>query len=110
MRVDLSKFQENAWAEMLDTVPYKVLKIARKAITNPNADDEDRDYEALKVMVRDWNVKDAYGNTAKVPRETTQDEFEMINGFILAHLSNHVVKMIKDATPDPNLETASSTS
>ncbi|WDL96947.1 hypothetical protein [Alicyclobacillus sp. ALC3] len=113
MRIDLSEHQSGAWADILDAVPYKVIKVAAAVAKkkDPTQDEEEQANQVLlKTMVRAWNVKDAEGKEVKVPREATVDEIEMVDGFILSKIFTTVTQLVKSKVPDPNSGNASSPS
>ncbi len=118
MRVELNEFQPGAYAEILDKIPWKVLKIASRTAKRPDGTIPDLSPEetekineiTLKTMVRFWNVKDTTGADVPIPQEATEAQIDMVDGLIIAKLLGEVIKLTKQVKIDPNSGNASSMS
>ena len=113
MRVELNEHQNGAYAEILDKIPWKVLKIASRLSNRSDISPEETEQVnnvTLKTMVRFWNVKDALGHDVPIPEEATEEQLDMVDGLIIAKLLSEVMKLTRQVKIDPNSGNASSMS
>lgn len=113
MRVDLDEYQVGAYAEILDTIPWKVLKIASRLSNRSDVSPEETEQVnnvTLKTMVRFWNVKDALGDAVPIPKEAPEDQIDLVDGLIIARILGEVMKLTRQVKIDPNSGNASSMS
>ena len=112
MRIDLSEFQAGAYAEILDRLPWKVLKAGARVNRETVSKDETDQINdlALKTMVRAWNVKDVLGENVPLPASATEDQIDMIDGMIIGRILSEIMKLTHGVRIDPNSGTALSMS
>lgn len=116
MRVELNEYQSGAYVEILDTIPWKVLKAVSRVSTIrmgeniPHEETEKVNDIVLKTMVRFWNVKDAIGNDVPIPKEASEEQLDLVDGLLIARILGEVMKLTRQVKVDPNSGNASSMS
>ena len=113
MHIDLNDLQPGASAEILDRIPWRVLKVASKVAGKTDISDDETDKIndlTLKTMVRSWNVKNVEGQAVKIPSEASEDEIGMVDGMIIGKILSEIIKLTRSVKTDPNSGNASSMS
>lgn len=105
-RVDLSRIQEGAWAEVRTSAPYGM---AREAQALPAEERGSRLDVMLRWMVSAWSLCDVDGHALGAPRALTQEQWDLVpTDAVAAILAATAQSAPAPETPDPNVSGAAS--
>jgi len=104
MRIDLNDYQSGAYVEILDSIPWKVLRVASRMAGKNNSAEETElvNNVTLKTMIRFWNVKDTLGADVPIPKEASEEQLDMVDGLLVTKILGEIMNLTKRVKVDPN--------
>lgn len=111
MRLDLSKFQPGAYAELREEAPYGLIKGLQPKM---DADGQpipitldDSAVNFMRFMVKEWNVVNVDGDALPTPRNVTLSDLELVNMNVVVEIVQSADKILAKSVPDPNSSSVS---